>query len=138
VEKQGKTCVSSRRIAQLFNEDLRNVWPANTAFGVDSLFSDSPLAQTDEAETASDPAICAGAGQGVFLPPTGEVPGSHRLPGDARSRKVRSEKTTPPKNRVDIRPDEVHYYLVIGKHSWGSSEPQTLFAPPESSAELPL
>jgi hypothetical protein len=45
VEKRGKTCVSLRRIALLFNEDLRNVWPAYTAFAVDSLFSDGLLAR---------------------------------------------------------------------------------------------
>jgi hypothetical protein len=29
--------------SQLFNRDLRNVWPASTAFAVDFLFSDSLL-----------------------------------------------------------------------------------------------
>jgi hypothetical protein len=32
--------------SQLFNENLRNVWPASTAFVVDSLFSDSLLAES--------------------------------------------------------------------------------------------
>lgn len=53
----------------------------------------------------------------------------------------RESRTPPPKIFSENRLTLDQALAILGSRvriSWGSSEPQTLFAPPESSAELPL